>query len=226
MTTAPEAYAGDDDQPRPARGGRRRLWVALAALVLLVATALTAYQLGRASSVPPENGVDVGFARDMQTHHHQAVDLAMLLTSRTGDEDLRTLAYDIATSQAQQSGQLYGWLVQWGLPQTGDDELMGWMEDVHHGGSTAGRTREQVWDEMGMATPAQVAELRGLRGRAADRLFLTLMIRHHEGGVAMAEVAADRAQTDEVRTLARSVLVAQQGEIALMTDLLAHLPAQ
>ena len=67
----------------------------------------------------------------MQTHHAQAVEMAFLVRDRTDDEDLRTVAYDIITSQQQQAGQMYGWLVQWGLPQTGSRPPMAWVDGEH-----------------------------------------------------------------------------------------------
>ena len=39
----------------------------------------------------------------------------------------------------------------------------------------------------GMATPEQMAELAASEGTAFDRLFLKLMITHHEGAVKMVE---------------------------------------
>ena len=57
--------------------------------------------------------------------------MAFLVRDRTDDEELRTVAYDIITSQQQQAGQMYGWLVQWGLPQTGSRPPMAWVDGEH-----------------------------------------------------------------------------------------------
>lgn len=46
----------------------------------------------------------------------------------------------------------------------------------------------------GMASPADLARLRELRGRDQDVRFCQLMIRHHQGGVAMAEGLLAREQ--------------------------------
>ena len=83
------------------------------------------------SSAPSDFGADAGFARDMQTHHAQAVEMAFLVRDRTDDEEVRTVAYDIITSQQQQAGQMYGWLVQWGLDQTGSRPPMAWVGGEH-----------------------------------------------------------------------------------------------
>ena len=46
----------------------------------------------------------------MQVHHLQGVELAMIVRDATDDHEVRLLGYDIATTQAQQAGQMYGWL--------------------------------------------------------------------------------------------------------------------
>ena len=167
------------------------------------------------SSAPTDFGADAGFARDMQTHHAQAVEMAFLVRDRTDDEDLRTVAYDIITSQQQQAGQMYGWLVQWGLPQTGSRPPMAWV-DGEHAAAHAGPDGVMP----GMATPAQLAELEAATGVEAERIFLRLMIAHHTGGVAMAEAAVADARTPEVRTLAGAIAAAQSSEIRLLQQML------
>ncbi len=100
---------------------------------------------------------------------------------------MRTVAYDIITSQQQQAGQMYGWLVQWGLDQTGSRPPMAWV-----GGEHAAAHAGPDGSMPGMATPAQLAELKAASGVEAERIFLRLMIDHHTGGVAMAEAARGR----------------------------------
>ncbi len=214
----PAAPEPTPDVDGDAGHGRRPRWVratllVLAGLLLGVAGALAV--VATRSSAPPDWGADAGFARDMQTHHAQAVEMALLVRDRSEDEELRTVAYDIATSQQQQAGQMYGWLVQWGLPQTGSRPPMAWVGgehgEVHTGPDGA---------MPGLATPAQLDELRAAEGVAAERLFLRLMIAHHEGGVTMAEAAVAQARTDEVRTLAAAIVAAQSSEIQVLQRML------
>ena len=54
----------------------------------------------------------------------------------------------------------------------------------------------------GLATDDDLARLRDAEGTDFDRLFLTLMAAHHEGGVHMADYAADHAADPRVRSLA------------------------
>lgn len=189
--------------------------VLLAAVVALLVGALGSALVLRAATGDsvPDTGADAGFARDMQTHHRQAVEMAFLVRDRTTDPGIRTLAFDIITSQQQQAGQMYGWLVQWGLPQTGPRAPMAWVGG-HAGHDTA-------TSMPGMATAAELDALRAADGAEAERIFLRLMIDHHAGGVDMAAAALADARTDEVRTLAGAISRAQTTEIALMESMLA-----
>lgn len=194
----------------------RRGLVALVAVAALLAGVGGTLLVQRVVATPAvtEFGADAGFARDMQTHHLQAVEMAMVVRDRSTDDAVRTLAYDIATSQQQQAGQMYGWLVQWGLPQTGERPPMAWVGGEHAAHGTSGGTMP------GMATPAQLASLRAASGVEAERIFLRLMIAHHKGGVEMADAALADARTNEVRTLARAISRAQTAEITLMEGML------
>ncbi|QIM20753.1 DUF305 domain-containing protein [Phycicoccus sp. HDW14] len=194
------------------RRGAVALATVLALLVGVGATLLV--QRATDSGRVTEFGADAGFARDMQTHHQQAVEMAFLARDRTSDEAVRSLAFDIITSQQQQAGQMYGWLVQWGLPQTGERAPMAWVGGEHALHGAEGQPMP------GMATADQLAELRAARGVEADRIFLRLMIAHHRGGVEMADAALADARTDEVRTLARAISRAQAVEITLMEGML------
>jgi uncharacterized protein (DUF305 family) len=204
-----------EHEPEPQHRGRGRLLlVGLAAVLVGVLGTLWVVQ-GR-SAAPSDFGADAGFARDMQTHHAQAVEMAFLVRDRSQDEEVRTVAFDIITSQQQQAGQMYGWLAQWGLPQTGSRPPMAWV-----GGEHAAAHTGTDGSMPGMATPEQLAELKAATGVEAERIFLRLMIAHHTGGVAMAQAAVAQARTPEVRTLAGAIAAAQTSEIALLKQMLA-----
>jgi uncharacterized protein (DUF305 family) len=204
-----------------ASAGRRPAgWLRLAAVALaalLVGVLGTLWVVQSRSAAPADWSADAGFARDMQTHHAQAVEMALLVRDRTDDEELRTVAYDIITSQQQQAGQMYGWLVQWGLDQTGGHPPMSWV-----GGEHAAAHANADGTMPGSATANQIAELEDATGVEAERIFLRLMIAHHTGGVAMAEAAEDQARTPEVKNLARAIAVGQAAEIEQMQRMLAN----
>ncbi|WP_372460268.1 DUF305 domain-containing protein [Nocardia coffeae] len=223
----------DDEEPLDGSGqsprGRTTLLALIGACLLL-----TGFAIGVIARIPLQhsvdaapNAVDVGFCQDMSVHHAQAVQMAALELSGGGDPEVKRLAYDILTTQQNQAGRMQGWLQLWERPTLNPDGYMGWMTDhaTMHGsmGSmpiTATPTGP-VQSMPGMATDAELAQLRQLTGPAQDTLFLQLMLRHHRGGIAMVAYASTHADTDAVRTLADSMNATQQGEIQLMTQLLA-----
>ncbi|MFF2045393.1 DUF305 domain-containing protein [Kitasatospora sp. NPDC058170] len=215
-----DATAPEEDGEAP-RAGRRRLWwpAALAAALALalgvpalVASSTSAS--GSSAAAPADDSPEAGFARDMATHHQQAVDLSFVIRDRTGDESVRTLAFDIINTQANQRGMMMGWLDQWGLPQHSPAKPMVWMRMNHtyeaHDGSLM----------PGMATNAQLAKLRTLSGRDAEVSYLQLMLEHHKGGVEMAQGYVDLARNESEKRLAQSMVVGQTSEIQLITDML------
>lgn len=210
----------------PNRGGRIAL--VAAALVVAVVVGLIAYSVGRLSSLadvkPTTTSAEAGFARDMQIHHDQGVELALIIRDLTAAEDVRLLGYDIATTQGQQSGQMYAWLQMWGLSQLGPEPSMTWMTRPGTGsdGHTHDASHTPGEPMPGLATPAQIAQLQSLSGVEAERLFLELMIAHHQGAVEMAEAVLDRSNNTTVTTMANAVVASQQSEITLMTDMLAE----
>jgi uncharacterized protein (DUF305 family) len=207
----------------------RRIRLIVAAIITAIFLVSASLVVGRLSAPgdgdPGENSVEAGFARDMQVHHNQAVDMAMTVRDLTDDPDVRLLAYDIATSQSQQSGQMFGWLAEWGLSQAPSEPSMTWMTrpaldgGSGHGGMTM--TDDAPAAMPGLATPEQLAELKASSGLEAEKLFLTLMIAHHKGGVEMAEAVIARSDNRVVVDLATSIVQAQTSEIGLMQEMLA-----
>ncbi len=183
--------------------------LALVYAALAVIIGVASYWLGtRRALGPGPDSPEVGFARDMMTHHAQAVDMATLLRDRTDDPALKQFALDIMLTQQGQIGQMRGWLDTWGYPVANTGPAMAWM-----GMPTTGRM-------PGMATPEELNRLRNLSGEEADGLFLQLMIVHHRAGVAMGEAILSRTDRPEVRALAQSIVDAQAGEVAFMQELL------
>ncbi len=187
------------------------------AIALLGAGAALTVLTGVGTDRPPAvDSVDAGFARDMATHHDQAVQMAQVVRDNSTDPAVRLLAYDIETGQLAQIGQMHGWLDAWG--QTGQSAIpqMAWMGHSVPAGQMM----------PGMATPAELAKLRGLRGKAMDVYFLQLMIRHHKGGLEMAQYGAAHASTPYVRTMASAIVSAQQNEVVTMEQMLRERGAQ
>jgi uncharacterized protein (DUF305 family) len=186
------------------------VWRWLPAFLALVVLASAALLWLTTDRPPGDDSLEAGFARDMMVHHDQAVAMALLNRDRTDDPVMRSIATDIILTQQNQIGQMLGWLNLWGLPATGQQPAMSWM-----GHPTTGPM-------PGMATPEEMANLERLSGEAADVAFLRMMIRHHEGGLNMAEEALNRSGIRAVRDLARQIVTAQEIEIANMEALLAE----
>lgn len=228
MTSAPGAA--------PAERTGRSLPPWWAVLLVAIAVAGVAFAIGRfttfavAPATPGTDSPEAGFARDMQVHHGQAVEMAMDIYRTTENDDVRVLAYDIATTQSAQKGEFYDWLVKWNLPQRGAP-LMSWMQgwtdasgsDHEHGGGSAPASEAELMTQMGMASAADLAQLRAESGTAADCTFLRLMIRHHEGAVPMAETLLDLGSEPRALQVAESIRATQSAEIDLMTSLRAGL---
>ena len=203
--------------------------VVLAAVVALAIGLVAGLALSRVGGddLPGDDSVAAGFARDMQTHHDQAVEMSWIIYDRTDDSLVRSLAYDIARTQENQSGQMAGWLAAWGLPPTGPGEPMEWMQGLGH--DHGDDPDAQLTDEglmPGMASAEELDRLRSLSGQEAEVYFLQLMIRHHKAGVPMAQAAVDYSQNEAVENLARSIITSQTAEVETMTAMLEERGAE
>jgi uncharacterized protein (DUF305 family) len=206
-----------DSPPVMRLGGVRRfgliaLAVALVLGVLIgVGGALVVGQL----RTPGDGSVDAGFARDMSTHHAQAVEMAILAHEKGNDPEVRQVGADIALTQQAQIGMMQTWLREWNLSPTGTQPRMAWMP----GGAAA------VKDGLmpGMATDAERAQLRAATGKDFDALFLRLMVNHHLGGIHMAQAAVREARNSDVKWLAQTMADSQQREITDLQTLQARL---
>ncbi|WP_435845708.1 DUF305 domain-containing protein [Streptomyces exfoliatus] len=191
--------------------------MALALLFAGGAVTVASAEREEAPRTPSTTSADAGFARDMSVHHQQAVEMSFIVRDRTQDEEVRRLAYDIANTQANQRGMMLGWLDLWELPKVQSGvEPMTWM-----GMGGSGDTGPLDGALMpGMATNAQLDELRKASGREAEILYLKLMTEHHRGGVHMAQGCVQKCSVDIERDLAQGMVDAQESEILLMANML------
>jgi uncharacterized protein (DUF305 family) len=212
--------AARTDATAPERSGRtlRVVLLGIIGVAVVAIAAVCGYFVGNGSgdkvSTPSSTSVDAGFAWDMTVHHRQAVTMAGFVRDHTKDPRIYTLAFDIETSQFNQVGQMQGWLDAWGLPTNNPNMMMAWMTGHDSHMDMSGGLMP------GMATPAEMTELESLSGKALDVKFLQLMLRHHQGGLPMAEQAAARASKDYVRNSAQHMVDGQQAEVVLMESML------
>lgn len=148
---------------------------------------------------------DVAFMRGMIAHHAQAIEMTRLVPDRTARPDLLTLARRIDASQQTETVQMQSWLRKRGLPFTDSTSL-------HH-------------EHMpGMLSEADLAALRAARGPNFERLFLELMIRHHEGALSMLralQATPGAGEEAELFMLGSSIDADQRAEIARMRTMLS-----
>ena len=113
--------------------GKHAQFFVAGAVVIVVAAALFLV-FGRGGT-PGDASPEAGFARDMATHHAQAVDMSFTIRDKSQAREIRSLAFDIINTQANQRGMFIGWLQQWELDQATDRETMAWMSGHGHSGA-------------------------------------------------------------------------------------------
>ncbi len=135
----------------------------------------TAVAIANSAYIP----ADVSFMQDMIIHHHQALLMSRLATQRTNNKTLLDLANRIDISQADEIAFMQTWLREREeiAPEPNKDH----QDHQEHGERSM----------AGMATPAQMIQLAGSKSTDFDRLFLKLMIAHHDGAITMVEDLRD-----------------------------------
>jgi uncharacterized protein (DUF305 family) len=151
------------------------------------------------------NDADVAFATQMIPHHQQAVTMADLALRKATTADVKSLATAIKAAQAPEIEQLSGYLTGWGKPVPTPGE---------HSGHTM----------TGMMSPQEMDDLNRATGSMFDRMWVEMMIKHHQGAVAMAKTEQSTGKDAASIALAAKIQTAQTTEIATMQRLLGRLP--
>lgn len=219
MTASAETDAAElTTNARPVVAEDRRRWGWLALTVALVFGLLLGYAGGLLTphyTKPGDDSPEAGFARDMTTHHAQAVEMSLIIYRTSEDESVRQIAVDIATSQQGEIGMMQSWLREWGLGPTGSQPVMAWMPN--------GEKAVKNGLMPGMASPEEIEQLQEARGREADILFLELMIKHHLGGVHMINEILPRTKIDSVIDAVTRMKNVQQNELNNLNAMLQRL---
>lgn len=194
---------------------------ALLALVAALSLALTACGSSdtgsdSAGSVTHDSA-DVTFAQQMIPHHEQAVAMARLAQGRAGRPEVRKLAADIEAAQGPEIRTMRGWLDSWGEAAPSADGSgtggMSGMDGMDHVGHGSGRM-------PGMMSSASMHRLARMHGGDFDRMFLTMMIRHHQGALVMARTEQAHGQDPDAIALAKKIERTQSAQIATMRQML------
>ncbi|MFF1511236.1 DUF305 domain-containing protein [Streptomyces sp. NPDC058326] len=161
-------------------------------------------------SVPAgeHNQADVDFAQGMIPHHRQAVMMADMAETRASSSDVKALAEKIKKAQEPEIATMSAWLRAWGeeVPQGTDG-----MDGMDHSDASS---------MPGMMSDQQMDDMRGASGTAFDTMFLTQMIKHHEGAVDMAETEKKEGAYGPAKDLADDIITVQKAEITHMREML------
>lgn len=163
--------------------------------------------MGMSSSSAPaasdHNAADTMFTQGMIPHHAQAVEMSDMMLKKQGmDSRITALATKIKAAQAPEIEQMTGWLRTWNEPAQ--------MASGHGMGD-------------GMMGEDDLNKLNTAQGAEAAKLFLTGMIAHHQGAVAMSQTEISQGKNPDAIQLSKAIVTSQTAEIKEMQDLLATL---
>lgn len=159
---------------------------------------------------------DAAFMTQMIGHHAQALVMAGFAPTRAASPSIRTLAARVMNAQEDEIATMQRWLGARGRPMPATDAA-----------SAVSSTTAHTHLGPGMLTPDELQRLEQAGGPDFDRLFLTLMIRHHEGAITMVHdlFAIDGAAVDpSVFKIASDIQVDQRTEVARMQRMLDDMP--
>ena len=196
---------------------------------LTIATCLAAAAVGSGCASAPSSGLhatppglgllpysdaDVEFMSGMIPHHAQAVIMAGWAPSHGARPDVAVLCERIVVGQRDEIATMQTWLRDRGLPVPD-------ATSTRHKMTMNGTTHEMLMP--GMLTDEEMAQLDRARGPEFDRLFLTGMIKHHQGAIDMVDTlfkAYGAAQDETVYKFASDVYADQNIEIDRMHEML------
>jgi len=141
---------------------------------------------------------DLQFIDTMTAHHQGAIDMAQTAESKAQKAELKSFARKIVEDQQREIDQMKQ-RDKWysGRPQAMNMEMPGMMDSM-----------------KGM----NMDSMKAMAGADFDRMFLDMMIPHHQGAVAMAKDALSKSEHSEVKKLAQQIIDAQQKEIGMMNE--------
>lgn len=180
----------------------RRTLLLFAALAVAGCSGSAANTSQSAASSDSHNVSDVEFVQGMIPHHEQAVQMADMVVAGAVSAELAALADQVRAAQQPEIDMMMSWLAGWGLER-----------DPHAG--------HMMGSEHGMMSDDDMAALDAAKGAEFERMWLDMMIKHHEGAVAMANDVLAAGVDPRVAALAEALVEAQTAEIALMRQMLA-----
>ncbi|SIM59765.1 Uncharacterized conserved protein, DUF305 family [Micromonospora cremea] len=149
---------------------------------------------------PTYNNADIRFVTMMIPHHEQALVMARLAADRAANPQLKIIADRILAAQEPEIKTLETWLTDRGLDRN----------------SSGGHQHSMA----GMQTAEALELLTAARGAEFDRMFVDMMVEHHQGAIDMAGEVLALGVNVIVNETASSVVVEQGAEINRMRETL------
>lgn len=168
-------------------------------------TSLSSTQTSGAEQSANFNDADVTFLEQMYPHHAQAIEMAEMAEGRSQNPEILDLAATIRSAQSPEMEQMTKLLESFGMPAP--TTAMHGMDHGPDGG-------------MGMMTQDQMDMMRETSGADFDRMFLEMMIEHHDGAIEMAESELKDGRNADVKKMAQDIIAAQRAENEQMTKML------
>ena len=143
--------------------------------------------------------------------------MVTMTDGRTLSPDFKQLTEGIRAAQVPEIEQMSGWLSDWGkkVPETSNDHMNSGhdMGDMNSGSG--------MGDMPGMMSQDDFDQLKSTSGNAFESMWLTMMIRHHEGAIEMAKTEVKNGKFGDAVKLAKSIETSQTAEIKTMKAMLA-----
>ena len=151
------------------------------------------------------NAADVSFSTEMIQHHRQAIEMADLADSRASSQEVKDLSTKIKGAQDPEIKTMSSWLTSWG------EEVPADMSGMSHDMSSS---------MPGMMSADDMDELKKASGTEFDKMFLDMMVQHHQGAIKMATTEKADGRYGPAAKLADDVITAQTAEIKEMNKML------
>ena len=154
--------------------------------------------------------MDVDFARKMIVHNQQGVQMADIAKKNATSEEVRQLAARISDELTNDTKQYIDWLTEWKETYS---NLSDFPEMEGHA----------MYPTLpGIASLSDLSALETAAGSSVDKLFLSLMIVHHEGAAELADsILAENMQFGQMINLKNKTMEKQTEEIQTMKQLQA-----
>ncbi len=175
-----------------------RLTLSAASTAVLLASLMLA-ACGSSSndqSTGTANGTDRAFASEMIDHHEMAISMAKVAQDQATKPQIQQLADAIIAAQQKEIDQM--------------NEVDEKLADKQIEPTGLGLSDSMMGMEM---NDSQL-----MHSKPFDRIFIDMMIPHHQGAIRMARVELAKGRDPQLRELARAIITAQSEEIRAMNQ--------